>query len=85
MKQIVTNMRNKHSEDRLLLSKTEPKNVTENQKSKTLNVPQEHEDNIFIPKPTLFVSTKKKFRTLISLIFSKYILLKFLSSHSYWF
>ncbi|KAF6376620.1 progesterone immunomodulatory binding factor 1 [Rhinolophus ferrumequinum] len=58
MKQIVTNMRNKHSEDRLLLSKTEPKNVTENQKSKTLNVPREHEDNIFIPKPTLF--TKKE-------------------------
>nr|XP_019593735.1 PREDICTED: progesterone-induced-blocking factor 1 isoform X1 [Rhinolophus sinicus] len=58
MKQIVTNMRNKHSEDRLLLSKTEPKNVAENQKSKTLNVPREHEDNIFIPKPTLF--TKKE-------------------------
>ncbi|XP_011368083.1 progesterone-induced-blocking factor 1 isoform X1 [Pteropus vampyrus] len=58
MKQIVTNMRNKRSEDTLLLTKTESKNVTENQKSKTLNVPTEREDNIFIPKPTLF--TKKE-------------------------
>nr|KAF6428265.1 progesterone immunomodulatory binding factor 1 [Rousettus aegyptiacus] len=58
MKQIVTNMRNKRSEDPLLLTKTESKTVTENQKSKTLNVPTEHEDNIFIPKPTLF--TKKE-------------------------
>lgn len=53
-------MRNKRSEDPLLLTKTESKTVTENQKSKTLNVPTEHEDNIFIPKPTLFVSKKKK-------------------------
>lgn len=60
MKQIVTNMRNKRSEDPLLLTKTESKTVTENQKSKTLNVPTEREDNIFIPKPTLFVSKKKK-------------------------
>lgn len=60
MKQIVTNMRNKRSEDTLLLTKTESKTVTENQKSKTSNVPTEREDNIFIPKPTLFVSTKKK-------------------------
>lgn len=58
MKQIVTNMRNKRSEDPLLLTKTESKTVTENQKSKTLNVPTEREDNIFIPKPTLF--TKKE-------------------------
>ncbi|XP_036749636.2 progesterone-induced-blocking factor 1 isoform X2 [Manis pentadactyla] len=58
MKQILTNIRNKHSEDRLFLTKTESKNVTENQKPKTLNVPREHEDNIFIPKPTLF--TKKE-------------------------
>ncbi|KAM5277936.1 progesterone-induced-blocking factor 1 isoform 2-T5 [Hipposideros larvatus] len=58
MKQIVTNMHDKHPKDRLLLSKTEPKTVTENQNSKTLNVPREHEDNIFIPKPTLF--TKKE-------------------------
>lgn len=54
MKQILTNIRNKHSEDRLFLTKTESKNVTENQKPKTLNVPREHDDNIFIPKPTLF-------------------------------
>ncbi|ELK37739.1 Progesterone-induced-blocking factor 1 [Myotis davidii] len=60
MKQILTNMRSQCSEDRLLLTKTESKNVTENQKSKILNVPREHEDNIFIPKPTLFVSTKRK-------------------------
>lgn len=59
MKQILTNIRNKHSEDRLFLTKTESKNVTENQKPKTLNVPREHDDNIFIPKPTLFVSTVK--------------------------
>ncbi|XP_036749638.2 progesterone-induced-blocking factor 1 isoform X4 [Manis pentadactyla] len=59
MKQILTNIRNKHSEDRLFLTKTESKNVTENQKPKTLNVPREHEDNIFIPKPTLF-QTKKE-------------------------
>ncbi|VCW66299.1 unnamed protein product [Gulo gulo] len=58
MKQIVTNMRSKHSEDRLLLTKTDAKNMTENHKSKTLNVPRGHEDNIFIPKPTLF--TKKE-------------------------
>ncbi|EPQ19860.1 Progesterone-induced-blocking factor 1 [Myotis brandtii] len=60
MKQILTNMRSQCSEDRLLLTKTESKNVTENQKLKILNVPREHEDNIFIPKPTLFVSTKRK-------------------------
>nr|XP_035929001.1 progesterone-induced-blocking factor 1 [Halichoerus grypus] len=58
IKQIVTNMRSKHSEDQLLLTKTDAKNMTENHKSKTLNVPREHEDNIYIPKPTLF--TKKK-------------------------
>ncbi|XP_039096022.1 progesterone-induced-blocking factor 1 isoform X2 [Hyaena hyaena] len=58
MKQIVTNMRSKRSEDQLLLTKTEAKNMTEGHKSKTLNVPREHEDNIFIPKPTLF--TKKE-------------------------
>lgn len=58
MKQIVTNMRSKRSEDQLLLTKTDAKNMTENHKSKTLNVPREHEDNIFIPKPTLF--TKKR-------------------------
>lgn len=57
MKQIVTNMRSKRSEDQLLLTKTEAKNMTEDHKSKILNVPREHEDNIFIPKPTLFVST----------------------------
>ncbi|XP_072832447.1 progesterone-induced-blocking factor 1 isoform X5 [Vicugna pacos] len=56
MKQILTNMRNKRSEDKLLFTKMESKNVTENQKSKTLNVPREHEDNIFTPKPTLFPS-----------------------------
>ena len=60
MKQVLTNMRSKRSEDRLLLTKPESKKVTGNQKSKTLNVPRDHEDNIFIPKPTLFVSTKKK-------------------------
>ncbi|XP_040343309.1 progesterone-induced-blocking factor 1 isoform X1 [Herpailurus yagouaroundi] len=58
MKQIVTNMRSKRSEDQLLLTKTEAKNMTEDHKSKILNVPREHEDNIFIPKPTLF--TKKE-------------------------
>uniref|UniRef100_A0ABI7VZE6 Progesterone immunomodulatory binding factor 1 n=1 Tax=Felis catus TaxID=9685 RepID=A0ABI7VZE6_FELCA len=66
MKQIVTNMRSKRSEDQLLLTKTEAKNMTEDHKSKILNVPREHEDNIFIPKPTLFVST---IEILISLIF----------------
>ncbi|XP_045695066.1 progesterone-induced-blocking factor 1 [Phyllostomus hastatus] len=58
MKQILTNMRSKRSEDKLLLTKPESKTVTRNQKSKTLNVPRDHEDNIFIPKPTLF--TKKE-------------------------
>lgn len=58
MKQILTNMRSKRSEDRLLLTKPESKMVTGNQKSKTFNVPRDHEDNIFIPKPTLF--TKKE-------------------------
>uniref|UniRef100_A0A2K6S8Q3 Progesterone immunomodulatory binding factor 1 n=1 Tax=Saimiri boliviensis boliviensis TaxID=39432 RepID=A0A2K6S8Q3_SAIBB len=64
MKQILVKMRSKHSENSLLLTKTESKNVTENQKSKTLNMPKEHEDNIFIPKPTLFVTwvTKQQFR-----------------------
>lgn len=41
MKQIVTNMRSKRSEDQLLLTKTDAKNMTENHKSKTLNVPQD--------------------------------------------
>ncbi|KAB0343413.1 hypothetical protein FD754_020339, partial [Muntiacus muntjak] len=54
MKQIITHMRSKRSEDNLLFTKMESKNVTENQKSKTLNAPKEPEDNVFIPKPTLF-------------------------------
>ncbi|XP_051016864.1 progesterone-induced-blocking factor 1 [Acomys russatus] len=58
MKQIIINMCNKHSENNLLLTKTESKSVTENQASKTLNMPREHEVNVFIPKPTLF--TKKE-------------------------
>ncbi|KAF6084697.1 progesterone immunomodulatory binding factor 1 [Phyllostomus discolor] len=58
MKQVLTNLRSKRSEDRLLLTKPESKTVTGNQKSKTLNVPRDHEDNVFIPKPTLF--TKKE-------------------------
>lgn len=58
MKQIIINMSSKHSEN-LLLTKMESKSVTENQASKTLNMPREHEDNVFIPKPTLFVSTVK--------------------------
>uniref|UniRef100_A0A4W2EML5 Progesterone immunomodulatory binding factor 1 n=1 Tax=Bos indicus x Bos taurus TaxID=30522 RepID=A0A4W2EML5_BOBOX len=58
MKQIITHMRSKRSKDNLLFTKMESKNVTENQKSKTLNAPKEPEDNVFIPKPTLF--TKKE-------------------------
>uniref|UniRef100_A0A8C4FG58 Progesterone immunomodulatory binding factor 1 n=1 Tax=Catagonus wagneri TaxID=51154 RepID=A0A8C4FG58_9CETA len=58
MKHILTNMRSKRNEDKLLFTKMESKNVAENQKSKTSNVPREHEDNIFIPKPTVF--TKKE-------------------------
>ncbi|XP_012578587.1 PREDICTED: progesterone-induced-blocking factor 1 isoform X2 [Condylura cristata] len=58
MKQILTDMRSKRSENNLLLTKTESKKVTENQNSKSVNVPKEHEENIFIPKPTLF--TKKE-------------------------
>ncbi|XP_047612156.1 progesterone-induced-blocking factor 1 isoform X3 [Phacochoerus africanus] len=58
MKQILTNMRSKRKENKLLFTKMESKNVTENQKSKTSNVPREHEDNVFIPKPTVF--TKKE-------------------------
>ncbi|XP_059935808.1 progesterone-induced-blocking factor 1 isoform X1 [Mesoplodon densirostris] len=58
MKQIIINMHSKRSEDNLLFTKMESKNETRKQKSKTLNVPREHEDNIFIPKPTLF--TKKE-------------------------
>ncbi|XP_041531419.1 progesterone-induced-blocking factor 1 isoform X2 [Microtus oregoni] len=57
MKQIITNMCSKHSENNLLLSKVESKGVTENQASKILNMPREHEDNVFIPKPTLFTKT----------------------------
>ncbi|KAL6037868.1 hypothetical protein STEG23_028459 [Scotinomys teguina] len=57
MKQIIINMCSKHSENSLL-TKMESKSVTENQASKILNMPREHEDNIFIPKPTLF--TKKE-------------------------
>lgn len=53
MKQILTNMRSKHSEN-----KVESKNVMENQKSEPLTMPRESEDNVFIPKPTLF--TKKE-------------------------
>lgn len=58
MKQIIINMCSKHSENNLFLTKMESKSVTENQ-AKTLNMPREHEENIFIPKPTLFVSTAK--------------------------
>lgn len=58
MKQILINMRSKHAQNSLLLTKAESKPATENQKSQALNVPREHEDNIFIPKPTLF--TKKE-------------------------
>ncbi|XP_073899337.1 progesterone-induced-blocking factor 1 isoform X3 [Castor canadensis] len=58
MKQVLINMRSKHSTNNLLLTKAESRNTTENQTLKTLNVPGEHEDNIFIPKPTLF--TKKE-------------------------
>ncbi|XP_058526646.1 progesterone-induced-blocking factor 1 isoform X1 [Ochotona princeps] len=58
MKQILLNMRSKHAQNSLVLTKTESKNEPENQKSQTLNVPREHEDNVFIPKPTLF--TKKE-------------------------
>ncbi|EDL00463.1 DNA segment, Chr 14, ERATO Doi 581, expressed [Mus musculus] len=57
MKQIIINMCSKHSENNLFLTKMESKSVTENQ-AKTLNMPREHEENIFIPKPTLF--TKKE-------------------------
>lgn len=58
MKQILINMRSKHAQNSLLLTKAESKPATEHQKSQALNVPREHEDNIFIPKPTLF--TKKE-------------------------
>ncbi|XP_024609709.1 progesterone-induced-blocking factor 1 isoform X2 [Neophocaena asiaeorientalis asiaeorientalis] len=58
MKQIIINMHSKRSEDNLLFTKMESKTVTGNQKSKTLNVPREHEDNIFIPKPTLFTKNE---------------------------
>lgn len=57
MKQIIINMYSKHSENNLLLTKVESKGVTENQASKILNMPREHEDNVFIPKPTLFTKT----------------------------
>ncbi|XP_031217223.1 progesterone-induced-blocking factor 1 [Mastomys coucha] len=57
MKQIIINMCNKHSENNLLLTKMESTSVPENQ-AKALNMPREHEENIFIPKPTLF--TKKE-------------------------
>lgn len=57
MKQIIINMCSKHSENNLLLTKVEPKGVAENQTSKILNMPREHEDNVFIPKPTLFTKT----------------------------
>lgn len=58
MKQIIINMCSKHSENNLL-TKMESKSVTENQASKILNMPREHEDNVFIPNPTLFVSIAK--------------------------
>ncbi|EHB18155.1 Progesterone-induced-blocking factor 1 [Heterocephalus glaber] len=59
MKQILINMHTRHSENNLLLTKMQSKDVAENQTSKTLNVPREQEDGVFIPKPTLFVSTAK--------------------------
>ncbi|XP_049634871.1 progesterone-induced-blocking factor 1 [Suncus etruscus] len=58
MKQILNNMRAKSSGSNLHLTKTKSKNVTENQKSVPLYASKEHDDNIFIPKPTLF--TKKE-------------------------
>ncbi|XP_006882790.1 PREDICTED: progesterone-induced-blocking factor 1 [Elephantulus edwardii] len=54
MKQILINMQSKHHEDSLLITRKDSKHVTENKKSKTVDVPTEHEENIFIPKPTLF-------------------------------
>ncbi|ERE87145.1 progesterone-induced-blocking factor 1-like protein, partial [Cricetulus griseus] len=54
MKQIIINMCSKHSENNLLRPKMESGGVTEDQASKILSMPREHEDNIFIPKPTLF-------------------------------
>ncbi|XP_006864380.1 PREDICTED: progesterone-induced-blocking factor 1 [Chrysochloris asiatica] len=59
MKQMLINMRSKHHEGSLLLPKKDSKTVTEGPKPKALDVPREPEDNIFIPKPTLFVSIIK--------------------------
>ncbi|XP_057642188.1 progesterone-induced-blocking factor 1 [Chionomys nivalis] len=58
MKQIIINMCSKHSENNLLLTNVESKGMTENQASKILNMSREHEDNVFIPKPTLFTKTE---------------------------
>ncbi|XP_045143098.1 progesterone-induced-blocking factor 1 [Echinops telfairi] len=58
MKQVLINMRSKHPESSLLLTKEDSKNVAENQKSKALDVSRDQEDSVFTPRPTLF--TKKE-------------------------
>lgn len=57
MKQILINMHSKHAENNLVFTKMEAKNVTETHTPKTPNVLREQEESVFLPKPTLFVST----------------------------
>ncbi|XP_029458880.1 progesterone-induced-blocking factor 1 isoform X2 [Rhinatrema bivittatum] len=59
MKQVLLNMHTKHSAEGALPSHGEAKNLTakQNTRSPVSMLPQHHEEeNIFIPKPTLFVS-----------------------------
>ncbi|XP_021114333.1 progesterone-induced-blocking factor 1 isoform X2 [Heterocephalus glaber] len=65
MKQILINMHTRHSENNLLLTKMQSKDVAENQTSKTLNVPREQEDGVFIPKPTLFGREKDRSQMIV--------------------
>ncbi|XP_004604063.1 progesterone-induced-blocking factor 1 [Sorex araneus] len=58
MKQILNSMRTKRSGNNIHLTKTQSKEVTEDQKTAPVNAPKEDADNVFIPKPTVF--TKKE-------------------------
>lgn len=58
MKQILINLHGKHKEQNLPQSNIDVKSTTaKNILNPLVKLPPEHEENIFTPKPTLFVST----------------------------
>uniref|UniRef100_G3WRE6 Progesterone immunomodulatory binding factor 1 n=1 Tax=Sarcophilus harrisii TaxID=9305 RepID=G3WRE6_SARHA len=55
MKKTLINMHNRHCGDKLPAPKNETKIMTET--TNPVDLPKENEENVFIPKPTVFVST----------------------------